>query len=560
MTYNLKLILIITLGLSLISCERAPLDSPASEVPETTQESAISAERFLANVSELASDEYGGRAPMSPGEELTLSFLQEQFQEAGLEPLFGESFLQAVPLISMTVDSKTASMSFNGPDGEQSLRFADDFVAWTQRIEPSVTVEDSEIVFVGYGVVAPEYNWNDYAGIDMQGKTALILVNDPGFALEDEALFKGRAMTYYGRWIYKLEEAARQGATGAIVIHETEPASYGWNTVRNSWTSEGFYLPSGEEGPAPVALSSWVQRDIANQLLARAGHDLETLKQEALSGEFKPLPLGITMSGAVENTITRGESYNVGGLLRGSEAPDEAIVYTAHWDHIGTAVTVDPELDVIFNGAIDNASGTAALIELAHAYNALPNEPRRSVVFLAVTAEESGKLGSEWYAANPVFPMSKTVGGINMDAMPAYGPTNDIMVVGYGASELEDILAAAASEQNRTVTPEATPERGSYYRSDHFSFAKKGVPMLYAKAGTEHREKGAEYIKEMATAFNRDRYHQPGDEVLPSWDIRGIMEDIELYYQVGLDIADSEKWPEWYPGNEFRATREASLR
>jgi Zn-dependent M28 family amino/carboxypeptidase len=520
----------------------------------------IDAARFLANVTELSSDKYGGRAPMSEGERMTLDFVEGEFRKAGLEPLFDGSFLQPVPLISMEPGPETAQFAFNHAETRETLTYAEQYVAWTQRIEPQVTVADSEIVFVGYGIVAPEFGWNDYEGQDMKGKTALVLVNDPGFALKDAAMFKGRAMTYYGRWIYKLEEAARQGAAAVLLIHDTGPASYGWDTVRNSWTGPGFYLPPKETGIEPVTIASWIQFDVASALLATAGFNLEELHHRALSPAFEPIPLGTMLDAGIENTIIRGESFNVGGILPGSDAPGEAFIYTAHWDHIGTGHSDNPEDDVIFNGAVDNATGTSALIELAHAFKTLPRAPRRSVVFLAVTAEESGKLGSAWYAENPVFPMNKTVAGINMDALPVFGPTKDVVVIGYNSSELEDILWQAASAQNRIVKPEPNPERGSYYRSDHFNFAKMGVPMLYAKSGTEHREHGPEYIVEKIREYYDIRYHQPDDEVRDDWDIRGTMEEIELYLEIGREIADSESWPQWFEGNEFRAIREASLR
>jgi len=531
-----------------------------ASVSETKQlNKNLRANRFLENVSILSSDEFGGRAPMTEGEKLTLDFLEKKFREAGLEPLFGDSFLQPVPLISMTVNSETASMSFTRGPNSKSLVYADEFVAWTQRVEPRVSVSDSEIVFAGYGVVAPEYDWNDYKGIDMTGKTALVLVNDPGFTLENESVFRGKAMTYYGRWTYKLEEAARQGASAVILVHETAPASYGWDTVRNSWSGTDFALPQTDSAPPTVLLGSWIQLDQATALLSESGLDLEELKKRALSPEFEPVPIGFTLNASVENDIKRGESYNVGGLLAGTESPDEAFIYMAHWDHIGTRESDDPSEDVIYNGAVDNATGVSALIELAHAFTALPTGSLRSVAFLAVTAEESGKLGSEWYAANPVFPMNKTVAGVNMDAMLQYGRARDVTVVGFGSSELEDILRYAARAQEREVKPEPNPERGSYYRSDHFAFAKKGVPMLYIKSGVDNRKLGEEYGLEKSREYYAIKYHQPADEVSDEWDPRGMMEDISLLFEVGLDVVDSENWPQWYEGNEFRAIRDASM-
>ncbi len=521
-------------------------------------ENALNADRFMSNVRELSSDDYGGRAPMTEGEKLTLEFLEGKFREAGLEPLFGDSFLQPVPLISMDVNPDTTSLSLMRGESETSLAYATEFVAWTRKIRAKVSVEESELVFAGYGIVAPEYGWNDYKGIDMKGKTAMVLVNDPGYTLQDTSLFKGKAMTYYGRWIYKLEEAARQGAAAVILVHDTGPASYGWDTVRNSWTGTGFYLPRPENEPDLESIASWLQLDQAARLLADAGLDLEQLQQQALDPAFEPIALGTTLDAHVENTISRGESYNVGGLVRGSESPEEAFIYTAHWDHIGTGKSDEPQEDVIYNGAVDNATGTAALIELAHAFSSLHQAPRRSVAFLAVTAEESGKLGSEWYAGNPVFPMNRTVAGVNMDAMLVYGPAKDVVVVGYNSSELEDILRLAAEAQDRVIRPEPNPERGSYYRSDHFAFAKQGVPMLYIKSGVEHREKGPEYLLNKSTEYYSAQYHQPADEISDDWDPRGIIEDIDLLFEVGLDVADSIHWPQWFKGNEFRAIREAS--
>lgn len=545
-----KLITFVGLLFILAACGEAPAPPSPPFDPD----------RFLDHVSTLASDAFGGRAPMSEGERLTLELIENAFRTAGLEPLFGDSYRQPVELISMEVDPANAHLGFVNEGFERIVSYGDEMVIWTQRVTPEIEVRDSEMVFVGYGVVAPEYGWDDYAGVDMQGKTALVLINDPGFALKDPALFKGNAMTYYGRWRYKFEEAARQGAAAAVIIHDTEPASYGWNTVRNSWTGPQFYLPQHNNGVQPIEIASWIQKDVAEALLAASGQSLAELQQRALSREFEPIPLGAVLSAGLRNTIDRGLSYNVGGVLHGSEVPDEAFIYTAHWDHIGTGTSDDPNEDLIYNGAVDNATGTAALIELAHAFSARPQPPRRSVAFLAVTAEESGLLGSAWYAQNPAFPMNRTVGGVNIDGMSVYGPTRDVVVVGYGSSELEDILREAAAEQGRIVEPEPHPERGYYYRSDHFNFAKKGVPMLYAESGTDHRELGPEYIDAKSEEYNDKYYHQPGDEVRESWDLRGAMEDISLYYEVGLEVADSDAWPQWFEGNEFRAIREASLR
>lgn len=517
------------------------------------------ADRMMANIVELSSDEYGGREPMSEGERLTLDFIENRFRDMGLEPLFGDSYLQPVELVSIEADPATVQMTFHMDGTDRLVKNADEMVAGTMRVVPESRVKASEVVFVGYGIIAPEYGWDDYADVDVKGKTVLILVNDPGFATQDPALFKGNAMTYYGRWTYKYEEAARQGASAALVIHDTAPAAYGWDVVRNSWTGPQFHLHRENDNMDRIPIESWIQKSIAEELVNAAGLDLATLEKKALSPEFKAVELGSTMDASVQNKIIRNQSYNIGALLPGAKRPGELFIYTAHWDHIGTDRSVPEGEDGIYNGAVDNASGVAALLELAYSFAALPRAPERSVAFLAVTAEESGLLGSAHYAADPVIPMSHTVGGINMDSMHVYGPTNDVIVVGYGSSELEDVLRNKAAAQGRVVKPEEHPERGGYYRSDHFNFAKKGVPMLYAEAGSDHRELGPEYIKTKSAEYLKYRYHAALDEIDDEWDLRGLVQDIEMYFAIGLEVADGEDWPEWYEGNEFRSIRENSL-
>ncbi len=516
--------------------------------------------RMMSNITELSSDAFGGREPMSEGERLSLEFIESRFRDMGLEPLFGDSYLQPVELISIEADPATVRMTFHMNGQDRFVRYEDEMVAGTVRVVPESRVESSDIVFVGYGIVAPEYGWNDYADVDVEGKTVLILVNDPGFATQDPALFKGNAMTYYGRWTYKYEEAARQGAAAALIIHDTEPAAYGWEVVRNSWTGPQFHLHHDDDNMNRASIESWVQKNIAEELIEAAGLELAKLEKQALSPEFKAIELGSTMDASVQNQVFRSQSYNVGALLPGSQRPDEVFIYTAHWDHIGIDNTVAEDEDGIYNGAVDNASGIAALLELAYSFSALPRAPGRSVAFLAVTAEESGLLGSANYANDPAFPMNATVGGINMDSMHVYGPTNDVVVVGYGSSELEDILEDKAASQGRIVKPEEHPERGGYYRSDHFNFAKKGVPMLYAEAGSDHAELGPEYIKAKSAEYLKYRYHTALDEIDGDWDLRGLAQDIELYFHIGIEVADSDDWPEWYEGNEFRSIREYSLK
>jgi Zn-dependent M28 family amino/carboxypeptidase len=545
--------------LLLTACQRD--DSPAlaeiklHDIPPVTD-----IDRMMEAIIELSSDEYGGREPMSEGERLTLDFIENRFREMGLDPLFGESYRQAVDLVAIEADPTTVHMSFRIDGADRPVRHLDEMVLGTSRVVESSRVQDSELVFVGYGVVAPEYGWNDYEGVDVEGKTVLILINDPGFASQDPGLFKGTTMTYYGRWTYKYEEAARQGAAAAIIIHDSAPAAYGWKVVRNGGSGPRFYLDRENNNMDRLPLQSWITKALAQELLESAGLDLASLEQQALAANFGAVALGITMDAGVENKIVRKQSYNVGAKRSGGERPRELFIYTAHWDHIGTDPSLGPEEDSIYNGAVDNATGIAALMELARSFAALPRAPERSVAFLAVTAEESGLLGSARYAEAPPIPMRKTVGGLNMDSLLVHGPTRDVTVVGYGSSELEDILRQEAEAQGRVLRPEEHPERGIYYRSDHFNFARRGVPMLYAEAGSDHLELGPDYIREKNAEYLENRYHTPLDEVGEDWDLRGMVQDIELYFGVGLTVADSDLWPEWYEGNEFRSVRQHSMK
>jgi Zn-dependent M28 family amino/carboxypeptidase len=537
----------------------APANAAPAPVSLEDARPATDTERMLAEIAELSSDAYGGREPMSEGERLTLEFIESRFRELGLKPLFGDSYLQPIDLVSIETDPAAVQMTFHLDGKDRLVKHQDEMVAGTMRVVPESSVQSSEVVFVGYGIVAPEYGWNDYADVDVRGKTVLILINDPGFATQDPSLFRGNAMTYYGRWTYKYEEAARQGAAAAVIIHDTAPAAYGWDVVRNSWTGPQFHLHRDNNNMDRVPIESWIQRSVAEEIVAAAGLELSALEQQALSAEFKAVALGSTMDASVQNRIFRSQSYNVGAMLPGSARPDELFIYTAHWDHIGTDRSVAPGEDGIYNGAVDNATGIAGLLELARSFAALPRAPERSVAFLAVTAEESGLLGSAYYANHPPVPMHRTVAGINIDAMHVYGPTNDVVVVGYGSSELEDILREKAAAQGRVVEPEEHPERGGYYRSDHFNFARQGVPMLYAESGSDHRELGTAYVEGKTREFLERRYHSALDEITPDWDLRGAAEDIELYFGIGLEVADSNRWPQWYAGNEFRAVREQSL-
>ena len=529
-----------------------PTAAAAPELPSVPGD-GIDAERYAGHLAALASDAFEGRAPGTRGERVTLNYLVAEFAALGLKPGYGDSFLQPVPMVEMTNEARSP-LALSAQDQHWEMNFPQEMITWSRRAGLDAhAIEDSELVFVGYGAVAPEYDWNDYAGMDFSGKTVVILVNDPGFATGDERLFNGRAMTYYGRWTYKYDEAARQGAAAALIVHDTEPASYPWEVVINSWSAAQFDL--AESGDVPLmAIEGWITLDGARDLFERSGQDFDALMERAKAPGFEPVPLGTTATASVRQSVRQGVSYNVLAEIPGAERSDEAVIYMAHWDHLGRNLAI-PGSAGIYNGAIDNASGTAGLLEIARLYQE-SNPPARSVLFLAVTLEEYGLLGSRYYANNPVFPPAATVAGINMDALSLIGPTHDVVVVGYGSSELEQILDRAVVRQGRRVVPEPTPEAGFYYRSDHFNFARAGIPALYAKGGVEHREHGREYGLAQERDYRDNRYHKPADEFNPDWDLRGVAEDLELLYVVGRHLADGESWPNWYPGSEFRAIRD----
>ncbi len=530
--------------------------SAGSADPMAVAEEVINEADYRRHVETLASDAFGGRAPGSPGEELTVNYLIDHFTKLGLKPGNGDSYTQDVPLASVEVTNKP-DLVISGADGDDLLlAYSTDQVVGTRHQVPEVTVSDSELVFVGYGIVAPEYNWNDYAGIDVTGKTVVMLVNDPGYATQDPALFNGNAMTYYGRWTYKYDEAARQGAAGAIIIHDTLPASYGWPTVNNSWTGPQFDMVRAD-GAGLSQFESWITKESAVAVFEKAGLNLDEMYEAAKTPGFTAVPLKLNASVTLTNNIVTVDSKNVVAVLPGSEAPDEVFIYMAHWDHLGT----DPKLegDQIYNGALDNASGTAALLEIARVYTSLPQAPRRTVMFLALTAEEQGLLGSLYYAANPLVPLTQTVGGLNMDGMNNFGATRDVTVVGLGMSDLDDYLAAAAAAQERVLEGDREAEKGYYYRSDHFELAKEGVPMIYPGGGYDDREKGVAYGMEKAKEYTADHYHRVSDEYNLSWVVTGALEDMKLFFKTGLDVANSDDWPEWKEGSEFKAKRDAQM-
>ncbi|HBK56810.1 MAG TPA: aminopeptidase [Xanthomonadales bacterium] len=551
----------VALAMALAGCGSDVPPPVVSDTPETTATGHsfgpdISAEDFSAMVKTLSSDEFDGRAPGGRGEELTINYIRDQFQRLGLKPGNGESWFQTVPMVETTADTTTSQVSLGLSSGARVLNFGNEVVIGTRTAQPSVSVADSELVFVGYGVNAPEAGWNDYAGLDVKGKTVVILVNDPGFHVGDESLFEGRRMTYYGRWTYKYEEAARQGAAAALIVHDDAGAGYGWEVVENSWSGAQFDLPSRTDPEPRLPLQGWISQQVAKDLFAQAGLDLDTEYRAANTAGFKAKPLAARLNATVNSRIRESESRNVLGLLPGSERPDEVVVYMAHWDHLGNHGGPDGE-DHIYNGAIDNATGVAGIIEIAEAF-ASDQPPKRSLLFMAVTLEESGLLGSKYYVANPVLPLANTVATINLDAMSVAGPTSDFTVIGLGNSELEDILAPIAAAQGRTLVQEGAPEKGFYFRSDHFNFAKAGVPSLYAKGGNIHIEHGADYISQQAADYGANRYHKPGDEYDPNWDLRGLVQDLSALHAVGRELAQSDAWPNWYQGNPFRAAREAS--
>lgn len=544
-----QLLLLALLNLSACAITPAPPVASAG-VPE------ISVETLREVTRTLSLDEFEGRFPGTVGEEKTLDYLVDRFAAAGLQPGNKGSWFQTVPLVEVT-GQDFSPLKVQGNGQSASFSHGSEYVAVTYRVAPEIAVTDSELVFVGYGINAPEKGWNDYAGIDMRGKTALILVNDPDYETEGlDGPFNGRAMTYYGRWTYKFEEAARQGADGAIVIHDTFPAAYGWNVVESSWSGAQAYAQRADDGASQTKANGWVQKVVAEKILAMAGQDLAALSSAAKRKGFRPIALGLMANLSFRNDIRRFSSNNVIGVLPGASRPDEYVLHSAHWDHLGRC-NPNEAGDDICNGAIDNATGTAALVALAEAH-ARAEAPPRSLVFLAVTAEEQGLLGSEYYGANPVFPLSQTVGGVNMDALSLAGPARDVTVVGGGKSELDGFLAQVLKAEDRYQTPDPTPEKGYYYRSDHFSFAKRGVPMFYVDGGEDlvngGREAGAAYARD----YTENRYHGPDDEFDHAWDWSGALADLRVFYRLGRALAESEAWPNWFPGDEFRAIRDAS--
>jgi Zn-dependent M28 family amino/carboxypeptidase len=507
-------------------------------------------------IERLASDEFEGREPGTKGGQLASQYVADEMKAAGIAPIGKDgTYFQPVTLTKTTV-ADGSFMDITSSEGTKTdYAFMDDTVYWTKRYTDSVSVDNADLVFVGYGIVAPEFGWNDYADIDVKGKTVVMLVNDPGFATKDKALFNGNSMTYYGRWTYKYEEAARQGAAAALIIHETEPASYGWKVVSGSWSGAQIDLVRPDKGASRVALEGWLSLNASQKLFSNAGMDFAAQKAEAAQKGFKARAMGgLKLNATINNEIETVESRNVAGVVRGTVHPDEYILYMGHWDHLGKKAAAEGE-DGIYNGAVDNATGTASILEIGEAFAQQPAE--RSVLIVAVTAEESGLLGSAYYAEDPLVPLKDTIAGINIDAIYPLGRTKDMIVVGYGASDLDDRLKAIIEPKGMYVTADPKPEAGFYYRSDHISLAKKGVPMLYADTGIDHEIRGKSYGRDFGDEYTKERYHDPSDEYDNSWDLTGIQQVNEIFYELGQNLASTEEWPNWYEGAEFRALRDA---
>ena len=551
-----RILIAATTALALAGCEAVTGGSANAEMEVPQVEPGELNEATMVDITrELSSDEFQGRMPGTVGEEKTVALLVERFKAAGLQPGNGDSWVQNVPLVEIT-GSDFAPLSIKGEGVDLSFNATDDWVGVSYKEVAETNVADAELVFVGYGINAPEKGWNDYEGVDMKGKIAVILVNDPDYETEGlEGPFNGKAMTYYGRWTYKYEEAAKQGAAGALIIHDTEPASYGWNVVSTSWSGPQAYAARGENPPPLTDMNGWVQKSVGEQILKAAGQDLSVLSEAAKSEDFTPVLLGVTASTSFKNSMKTYETQNVIAVLPGAERPDEYVMHTAHWDHLG--ICAPGEADEICNGAVDNATGTAALVALAEAH-AKAGAPARSLVFLAVTAEEQGLLGADYYAANPIYPLSQTVGGINMDAFLVAGPSKDVTVVGPRKSQLDAFLNAALEAEGRTATDNPRPEAGFYYRSDHFAFAKRGVPMLYVDGGEDLVEGGTEAGAAVAKDYTENRYHAPGDEFDENWNWAGVMQDLQLMYRIGRMLAISPSWPNWNEGDEFKGIRDES--
>ena len=554
----LKLFFVAAVMAAFSGCSRGP-SPPAAAL------ASFSGDRLLDHIRILSSDEFEGRGPGSNGEQLTVKYLEEQYRSAGLEPGNPDgTYLQSVPLVGITPDS-AMKLTLTGHGTTLEPKFPDDFVAWSKRVTETSAI-DADMIFVGYGVQAPEFQWDDFKGANVKGKILVVLVNDPPVpdpadpSKLDPKTFGGAAMTYYGRWTYKFEKAAQMGAAGCVIIHQTDRAGYPWEVVRNSWSGTQLDLASPDKNMGRLAVESWITSGFAAKLFRAAGRDLGKLTEAAARRDFTPVPLGIRAKLTIHNTLRALDSHNVIAKLTGSD-PDlknSYVIYSAHWDHFG----IGPEVngDKIYHGAVDNASGTAALLEMARAYKSLHTPPRRTILFLSVTAEEQGLLGSQYYVEHPLYPLARTALDVNMDGMNVSGRTRDIVQIGRGASTLDDVVEAAAREQGRIVKLDPEPEKGLYYRSDHFEFAKNGIPAFDPDEGVEFIGKPEGWGLEERRKYTAERYHKPADKIQPDWDLSGAVEDSQLYFLVGFHVANDPQMPTWKPGAEFKAIRDASLK
>jgi len=513
---------------------------------DSTALASITEEAYKSYVMKLSSDEFLGRKPFTKGDTLTVNYIQEQFKQLGLSPGNGDSYFQEVPLVEIDTKPVSTTLTFTGANGSLTVKHLDDFVVSSKRLQNDIKINQSELVFVGFGIVAPEFNWNDYANIDVKGKTVVAMVSDPG--RYDKSLFKADTMTYYGRWDYKYEEAARQGAAGILLIHETGAASYGWNVVRTGWAGPQLAMVSDDKGASKTEFEGWISQETATKLLNLAGLPKD-IQEQAKKPGFKPVPMPVTTTFALKNEFRESKTNNVIAKIEGSKRPDEVIIYTAHWDHLGIGEPVNG--DSIYNGAIDNASGVAALFELAKAFKAAKVKPERTIVFIALTSEEEGLLGSEYYTQHPIYPLKKTVANLNIDAFSPLGATKDVSVVGFGQTEIEDYVIKSAAKFNRTVKGERNPTTGGFYRSDHFNFVKNGVPGLFMGSGSDFIEQDSTVINKRKAALG-GRYHTVRDEVTEDWSFDGILADIKLFFDIGYTMSMEKSFPNFKPASEFK--------
>jgi Zn-dependent M28 family amino/carboxypeptidase len=563
-----RFLLTLTVCVVATGCNRPEPGTPVSQSTGAAVQPAappIDSNAILERIKVLASDQYEGRAPGTKGEDLTVKYLVDESKKLGLQPGNPDgTYLQKVPLVGIT-GAEARPLTVTNAGRKRAFKWSDEVVAWTRHVADTAAINESDLVFAGYGVTAPEYNWDDFKGLDVKGKTIVVLVNDPQVpdaadpSKLDPKMFNGQAMTYYGRWTYKYERAAELGAAGVFIVHETGPAGYPYSVVQG-FMGERFSLVADDKNLGRAAIEGWLSLDAAKALFKMAGQDFDTLKKQSLSRDFKPVPLGLEASMGLRNTMRTIDSQNVVARLEGADPrlKDEYVVYSSHWDHLGIGKPVNG--DKIYNGALDNASGVATLLEMARAFGGMQPKPKRSILFLFVTAEEQGLLGSEYYATHPLYPLEKTVANINMDGVNQWGRTRDVTVIGMGASDLDDVLRAAATVQGRTLSPDPESEKGFYYRSDHFNFAKVGVPALYADTGVQFVGKDEKYSKTRREEYTANDYHEPSDEIKPEWDLSGAVEDAQLLLMVGYNVANADRLPEWKSGNEFKSKRDLMMK